>query len=193
MNASADQPRQTPVHPAQSAHDSESAEIYGYLVLRAERAAVACARGFTKSALTAWKLDQLVDDASLIVSELVTNAVSATDGVPRVTESPGVLRLGLHHSPSSVVIGVWDVSAAAPVVRSVDPTAVGGRGLRLVEALASRWGYSWAIGGKAVWAELATVEASVLTEDTSRARPPLPSPDADSALLRRLLRGLNEW
>jgi len=81
-------------------------------------------------------------DASLIVSELVTNAVVHAHSAPTVVveRSSGRLRLE-----------VSDGDASPPAIRS--DAVVGGQGLRLVEQLSTRWGWTPIQGGKVVWAE----------------------------------------
>ncbi|WP_411121416.1 ATP-binding protein [Streptomyces sp. x-19] len=106
-----------------------------------------------------WRLGQwgvvgeLVDVAELLVSELVANAVRAQgeDGAwvgVRFGFSGGRLRLE-----------VRDGSAEKPVMNDdVEEDAECGRGLVLVDALASGWGVAVDGTGKVVWAELAVPE-----------------------------------
>lgn len=55
-----------------------------------------------------------------------------------------------------VVLMVWDPSSAVPVVKSPGLDDEGGRGLHLVEALATKWGHRWLTGGgKVVWCTFA--------------------------------------
>jgi serine phosphatase RsbU (regulator of sigma subunit)/CHASE1-domain containing sensor protein/anti-sigma regulatory factor (Ser/Thr protein kinase) len=88
-------------------------------------------------------------DMALVVSELVTNAV---------LHGRGDVRLRLVRRPSSVRVAVHDSSDDRPVVAEPSPDTVGGRGLRIIEAVASDWGITEDGGGKWVWAELATSE-----------------------------------
>jgi anti-sigma regulatory factor (Ser/Thr protein kinase) len=91
----------------------------------------------------------LVEDAQVIVSELVTNAVE--HGRPDI-----VLRLRRH--PPGIGVAVEDHGDEQPELPSgpVDPDAVGGRGLLIVDALASHWGVTASAlpPGKTVWFEL---------------------------------------
>jgi anti-sigma regulatory factor (Ser/Thr protein kinase) len=91
-----------------------------------------------------------VERVLLVVSELATNAVlhARTPFVVRMTGGGG-----------SVRVAVFDTSAGHPEPGAPDPTAVTGRGLGIVEALASRWGVESAADGKWVWAELAAEES----------------------------------
>lgn len=101
------------------------------------------ARGFLRSTLSAWNLDDVSELAALLGNELVTNAV--------VHARTGV-RLAVCYRPPEVVVEVWDRSATQPVLgpaHRIDRT--NGRGLVLVESLAERWGVRSADGHKVVW------------------------------------------
>lgn len=85
------------------------------------------------------------DVAVLLVSELVTNAL--IHGVPPV-------ELRAQRTPDGLRVEVRDNAPDQPVVRDTPLDVPGGQGLRLVEALASRWGWVAAGVGKAVWFEI---------------------------------------
>jgi hypothetical protein len=55
----------------------------------------------------------------------------------------------------SLVIHVWDGNDELPARRDAGPDAEGGRGLMLVDALATDWGCYRADAGKVVWVSLA--------------------------------------
>ena len=96
--------------------------------------------------LTGAGLPQLVDDAQLLASELVTNAVRHAGGPIRVRA-----RLG----DGFVRIEVSDAAAdRAPQPRQSGPDDVGGRGMELVEKLSVRWGWQTSPEAKVVWIEL---------------------------------------
>jgi anti-sigma regulatory factor (Ser/Thr protein kinase) len=116
--------------------------------LRFERGAAAgSARRAVRETLDRWKLAHLADDALLVTTELVQNAL-------RHTGAGGVLVL--RRTAGALRIEVADGSTAPPTVRPPDPTRVGGRGLSIVSAVARAWGtLSHGGGGKIVWAELA--------------------------------------
>lgn len=103
------------------------------------------ARRFVREVLGRWGRADLVDDASAVVTELATNAVlhAESDFVVAVSRSNGAVR-----------IGVRDAGTAPPVSRDGDLTTVSGRGIRLVSAMADRWGTEAVDDGKVVWAEL---------------------------------------
>ena len=97
------------------------------------------------------------DDASevavLLTSELVTNAIQ--HGGPH---SPSAsVRLSVQDLVGRRRVEVEDAGQDLPVLGDGDPSAVGGRGLLLVERLADRWGCERLNGGnKVVWFELVT-------------------------------------
>ena len=112
-------------------------------------APAALARRATRGAMEAWKTDHLVDDALVMVTELVEN-------VTRHTTNGGELFLTLHQD--FILIEVVDASPALPTLRPRDVSRTDGRGLAIVEAMARTWGFrsrSWSGHvGKVVWAEL---------------------------------------
>lgn len=122
--------------------------------------APACARAFASSTLSSWGLDDLTESADLILSELVTNAVRASYPHYRDTRIE-VIRVCLLGDGTRVVIEVWDEAAGFPVVRDAGEFDEAGRGLRLVDAIADKWGWVPAARrtGKCVWAELSTPSA----------------------------------
>jgi anti-sigma regulatory factor (Ser/Thr protein kinase) len=87
----------------------------------------------------------IVDDAVLVTDELVTNA-------HRHGEAPRTCRLSLIDHGRCLRIEVDDTSSREPRIRTPDHT--GGRGLILVDRLASRWGFDHTDTHKTVWAEL---------------------------------------
>ncbi|MDQ1695524.1 MAG: hypothetical protein QOJ03_877 [Frankiaceae bacterium] len=108
--------------------------------------AVPRARRFAREAL-ADEPTGLIEDAELIVAELVTNAV--LHGAAPIT-------LKLRHAVERVRIEVEDSGRNMPVRARQDTEAMTGRGLGLVAALSDGWGIDTGrAGGKIVWAELA--------------------------------------
>ncbi len=103
-------------------------------------------RAFTRQAMGS-HLAAIADDAALVVTELVTNAL--LHGGPPV-------RLRLWEVPEGVRLEVADRGAELPVAGRRSSVAMTGRGLALVEALTRSWGVAEdERGGKVVWAELA--------------------------------------
>jgi anti-sigma regulatory factor (Ser/Thr protein kinase) len=91
--------------------------------------------------------ETICDDAELVVSELVGNAVRHSGTVIHVEVA--TLR---------ALPGMWlcvrDESTRPVKPRDADLLAEGGRGLQLVDFLASRWGVDADADGKRVWAEV---------------------------------------
>jgi len=115
------------------------------------------ARRFVTDVLRRWRLDELVDPARLIVTELATNAV---------VHARSGFTVSLNHDGPVVRIAVGDGAESVP--QRVPGGAGGsrGRGIPIIEAMASRWGHLALDRGKLVWAELAG--APVLTPTASR-------------------------
>ncbi|WP_214416100.1 ATP-binding protein [Sphaerisporangium fuscum] len=109
----------------------------------ADLESVKTARSLVRQELCLWGTATLADDCSLIVSELVTNAI-------RHGGTAFSLRLG---SDGGWVYGeVFDAGDGLPCETSGDLGATDGRGLLIVAALADDWGVLPAEdGGKTVW------------------------------------------
>ena len=90
--------------------------------------------------------DQL-DDAALVLSELVGNAVRHAEG--------DTLRVRLRRTADVLRIAVQDGSAALPAPRQASWEDESGRGMLIIEALSRRWGCEPLPDGKIVWAEVA--------------------------------------
>ncbi|MFD3454452.1 ATP-binding protein [Streptomyces sp. NPDC058691] len=105
------------------------------------------AREAVRAALRQWGLDDVADTAELLVSELVGNALRHA----RAPLTLNCLLLG-----DTVCCVVIDGSQDLPRVMGADPEDENGRGLALVELLATRWGSDSSPAGKAVWFELPT-------------------------------------
>ncbi len=124
------------------------------LEIRPDPAEVGRARRWARSRLAGSGIgadDPLVETLTLLVSELVTNAVVHT-GRPAVL---GLL-LSAHRDGSvgRLRLEVADASACPPAPRCADGDETGGRGLALVECLADRWGWTHEGVGKRIWCEL---------------------------------------
>lgn len=131
------------------------------LTLGALPTAIPCARLRTRNIAGEWGLRHLADTAELVVSELVTNAVSASvdeDQRPHYTDGHGAacVRLRLSTDRRVVLVEVWDGNVMPPEPNQAGLDDESGRGLMLVEALAERWGWDLAANGrgKIVWALL---------------------------------------
>ena len=117
------------------------------VVLLPEPQSASSARDFLRRSLGDWHVgrETYLDTALLVVTELVTNAVR--HGQSTVT-------LAVTVDDGRLLLEVTDDGSGVPKVRHPGWQAVGGRGLLLVEALATRWGVRRSLDGKVVWAEL---------------------------------------
>jgi serine/threonine-protein kinase RsbW len=95
-----------------------------------------------------------VSVATLVVSELVSNAIRHAD-----VEGVNELDVTWTVSPDEILVSVEDASADVPVRRYAATDAPDGRGLAIVEALTSGWGYECTDYGKRVWANVALAPA----------------------------------
>lgn len=121
--------------------------------------AAAEARALTRDLLSRWELDDLAIDATLLVSETVTNAL-------RHAHTGATLTLAV--AEGTLEVGVTDGSPEATLPRTgpvpdlpTDPAgweAEGGRGLRLLDVLADTWGVVTLAEGKQVWFRVSVPE-----------------------------------
>ena len=96
--------------------------------------------------LTGAGVPDLIDDAQLLASELVTNAVRYARGPIAVR---AYIRDGFLH------LEVCDAAAdCAPRPRTADADDEGGRGMELIEKLSTRWGWRITEHSKIVWLDL---------------------------------------
>jgi anti-sigma regulatory factor (Ser/Thr protein kinase) len=103
------------------------------------------ARRFVESVLTEAGQEGLVYTATMLVSELVANAVLHTRTPIDVVVDP---------SGERVRIEVYDGSAQLPVRKHYSSLSGTGRGLLLVERMATDWGAERTPSGKVVWCEI---------------------------------------
>jgi anti-sigma regulatory factor (Ser/Thr protein kinase) len=103
---------------------------------------VAAGRRLVRDALTAWHLEQLLDTAALLTSEVVTNSVlhARTDIVLSVVRSAGDI----------VTISVHDGSTHLPRPRQHTSHSTTGRGLELLDRLSDEWHVDAEPDGKSV-------------------------------------------
>ena len=114
--------------------------------LRNDPAEVYRARHLVGKSLDRWGVRDEDGVAVLLVSELVTNALRYGTQPMRMIarRSDGALRVEIHDSRTG----------EAPRVAQASPDSPNGRGMMIVDALASRWGWSEFGGSKNVWFEL---------------------------------------
>jgi anti-sigma regulatory factor (Ser/Thr protein kinase) len=119
------------------------------LELAAAPGEVPAARRHVRHILQAWGLPAFSDDTELVVSELVSNAVAISAAIHQAE-----IRFGLISDGRQVLVLTWDANLDPPETADPAADAENGRGLLLVEALSTRWGWYFAagLGGKVVWA-----------------------------------------
>jgi anti-sigma regulatory factor (Ser/Thr protein kinase) len=139
------------------------------LELPAEPASAARARSFVAEMLVLWDCDDPDQLAVLLTSEVVTNAV-------RYASQP--IRVAITADRTRIVVATTDDDPRTPQLRTARPEARGGRGLFLVEAIASRWGIVPHPPGKTVWFEIdlppAAKPSQAGTGAARRSSPPPP-------------------
>lgn len=121
------------------------------LELTASRSSPEVARHHARTVLRPWLTDDEIEDVALLVTELVTNSV-------RYAGSQ--IRLTIELDERCLRVEVFDESRDEPVVQDPSFDADGGRGLYLVDAIATDWGYRAEPNGKVVWFELVRSTAS---------------------------------
>ncbi len=94
--------------------------------------------------------EELADSGQLIVSELMANVVSHT--------KTDLTTVSIRRGKRRVRIEVADSSCTTPQIGFADGNSGHGRGLVLVDALSSHWGYVKYPWGKIVWAEMSVSE-----------------------------------
>lgn len=123
--------------------------LSSHLELGALPGAVACARLHARLVLWEWGLSSVSENAELLVSELVTNAVEASHSGQQIPP----VRLRLSSDRSRLLIQVEDTSRYPPSPASADD-GERGRGLLIVDAISTKWGWDTKNdhSGKIVWA-----------------------------------------
>jgi anti-sigma regulatory factor (Ser/Thr protein kinase) len=132
--------------------------LQDFLKFGALPAAAGCARWHAKNVLWEWGLTSFSEPVELIVTELMTNAIKASqalEGVPPV-------RLWLLSDRQRVLVLIWDANPKPPMRMEVSEDAESGRGLVLVDAVSDKWDWYFhqGMGGKIVW--------SLVTQDDNQ-------------------------
>lgn len=107
------------------------------------------ARRFVDETLGRWECDDVLDTVSLLVSELVTNAV---------LHARSEIEVSVHLLADRLRIEVGDASDDFVRRRAAADDEGSGRGMMMVETLAQAWGVDVRPGGKVVWFELARLD-----------------------------------
>jgi DNA-binding NarL/FixJ family response regulator len=103
------------------------------------------ARRFVSRALERWQVRSELDVIELLVSELVTNSI---------VHARSDVEVSVAVSSDRIRVAVFDSSREPLVPREAGPEATSGRGLLVLDALATAWGTEFAPGGKSVWFEV---------------------------------------
>ena len=111
----------------------------------------ASARAFLRAALQTWKLDGFGEVTELLTNELVANVV-------RHVDAPMTVRAIC--LPDRIRIEVDDPSTDPPRVMHPDEQTIRGRGIFLVDRLATDWGAEVHDDGKTVWFEIDVTTAT---------------------------------
>lgn len=118
------------------------------LELHDEPSSVPLARTLLTQLLGQLEMEDFVDLAALLITELVANAIRHV---------PGTCAVELTRRDDVLRIAVLDSGVGMPDLQNPGISAFGGRGLHIVAALADAWGVDrLEDGSKAVWAELGT-------------------------------------
>ncbi len=110
--------------------------------LPADARAASLARNAVRERLRTWDLDDLLEVAVLLTSEVVANVIVHTASAPS---------LGVSQDGRGVRVTVVDGSPSPPVLRRHSRTATTGRGVQMLHDLAHDWGWERVGAGKAVW------------------------------------------
>ncbi len=107
------------------------------------------ARRFVVETLSGWGLGCVVDDAELLVSEVVSNVVRHTGSAATT------VRVTTGEDEDDLCISVTDEEPGATVeLRDPGTVDLGGLGLRLVDSLSAEWGVQQSDAEKQVWFRL---------------------------------------
>ncbi|MFF9556289.1 SpoIIE family protein phosphatase [Streptomyces albus] len=138
---------------------------------------VATARGFVRDTLQGWGLADIVDDAVVLTSELVTNAVVHAGTAAEVLclrDEDGVRIEVIDRYPER------ELPLQDTHPQPAGPDREGGRGLLLCSALATRWGVDYTAADKRVWFRLDLPERPVGTRTAGPALPDTALPVTDA-------------
>jgi CheY-like chemotaxis protein len=143
--------------------DARSAAILqATIYLPNDPRSVARSRRFVDLWCRAWGVDDVLESVTLVVSELVTNAIAHGGGIRE-------LRLGL--LDGVVRVEVADRGMGVPQIPPSSILDDGGRGLRIVSKSARAWGIDdTGAERKVIWAEIAALSARAPTDQGMQSR-----------------------
>jgi anti-sigma regulatory factor (Ser/Thr protein kinase) len=139
-------------------HRQSSPSRQRYAALHANPRSVAEARSLVRTAIRAWDIPVDAETAALLVSELVTNAVThSRPAAGCAAAGDATVTLEITGCQDQLRVEVHDASLAQPVLHEAPPLdAEHGRGVLLVDLLSSAWGSFPTEAGKAVYFTLAS-------------------------------------
>ena len=113
-----------------------------------DASSVGAARRLVRGELARFGDQEFTDAAALLISELVTNAIvhGRTDVALHAAVGQGVFRAE-----------VSDGNPTMPIRRRPTGLSGTGRGLQLIDQIATRWGVTKSGSGKTIWVELSCV------------------------------------
>jgi anti-sigma regulatory factor (Ser/Thr protein kinase) len=127
--------------------DDPDSGLHAQASLPSRLDSVPAARAFLTKLLQGWSVaEDVVDDAALLTTEIMANALEHGDGLVSVTIAlaAGTLRVGV----------VDNADRRQPHILSVDSESSAGRGMWIVDVVAQAWGTQPTGNGKTVWFEL---------------------------------------
>ena len=104
------------------------------MVVAAKPVLVADCRNFVRTGLKCWRLPELVENVAACASELAANAICHGDG--------DFIGLALSFTTKDVLLEVFNRSSGEPFVNVPEVRQEYGRGLNIVRALSSSWGWA---------------------------------------------------
>ena len=113
------------------------------ITLAPEPESAAATRHFVREHLGFHGMNELVDDITLVASELATNVV---------LHAGTQFTVRLSAFPDTVILSVGDGSALKPVLINARPGDIAGRGIAIMDMVSRDWGVVAVDLGKSVWA-----------------------------------------
>ena len=132
-------------------------DVTSAIEVQPEPAAIMQVRHAVARLLVSWELTEVCDDAVLCLSEALTNAVlharPATPVTVTIRRGLGTLRIEIADADRGMILPGPDRRACPDAQAPDNEPAEHGWGLRVIDALAARWGVDADDAGKRVWFE----------------------------------------